>query len=254
MPYLLLAALLVAVGWGLKSAVAIPHPDLGMVILSSIVVLGGSLFWVVLTLHALDLVAAMRRSNRAFISEFVRAVRPRPRELLIALPLTGVALLISHRFVGTADTVVAALDVPFYALAVAAAMSASPDQGAATPRWRMGLTLSVIYIGLFSLSTGLHAWVATHPAMAAAAPWLGVTSAIVAVAAFVSASKFRASVELGRALGSPVLDELTSRLSAIDDAPKKSVGIGDRKPNDVANRSPRPPKVPHGRRKPRRRS
>ena len=55
MAYILLAALIFAVGWGLKSAMSIPHPDGLTVILSSTVVLTGALFWVVVTLHALDL-------------------------------------------------------------------------------------------------------------------------------------------------------------------------------------------------------
>ena len=44
MAYILLAALIFAVGWGLKSAMSIPHPDGLTVILSSTVVLVGSLF------------------------------------------------------------------------------------------------------------------------------------------------------------------------------------------------------------------
>lgn len=253
MPYVLLASLLLAVGWGLKSAVAIPHPDLLTVAVSSIVVLIGSVFWVVLTLHGLDLIVALQRSNRAFVSDFVRAIRPRPRELLIATPLTVLALLMSHQFVGTAGAVVAALDVPFYALAVAAAMSASPRQRTIS-RWRMGLMLSAVYIALFCISTGLHAWVATRPAIAAAAPWLGVTSAITAVVAFVSASKFRSSIELGRALGSPVLDELGGRQSAIESASRRTDGPAGPRRGGPASHPPRPPKPPSGRRKSRRRS
>ena len=61
MAYILLAALIFAVGWGLKSAMSIPHPDGLTVILSSTVVLTGALFWVVVTLHALDLLVAFNR-------------------------------------------------------------------------------------------------------------------------------------------------------------------------------------------------
>lgn len=50
MAYILLAALIFAVGWGLKSAMSIPHPDGLTVILSSTVVLTGALFWVVVAL------------------------------------------------------------------------------------------------------------------------------------------------------------------------------------------------------------
>ena len=45
MAYVLLAALVIALGWGLKSAMSIPHPDGLTVILSSTVVLTGALFW-----------------------------------------------------------------------------------------------------------------------------------------------------------------------------------------------------------------
>ena len=51
MAYILLAALIFAVGWGLKSAMSIPHPDGLTVILSSTVVLTDALFWVVVTLQ-----------------------------------------------------------------------------------------------------------------------------------------------------------------------------------------------------------
>ena len=44
MAYILFGALLFAVGWGLKSAMSVPHPDGLTVILSSTVVLVGSLF------------------------------------------------------------------------------------------------------------------------------------------------------------------------------------------------------------------
>lgn len=254
MAYLLLASLLVAVGWGLKSAVAIPHPDLLTVIVSSIVVLGGSLFWVVLTLHGLDLAVALRRSNRAFVSDFVSTIRPRPRELLIAIPLAMVGLLVIYRSVGAADTCVVALSVPFYALAMAAAISASPSEGKTFPRWRMGLILSAVYIVLLCIGTGLHAWVVTHPATAAAEAWLGVTSVIVAMVAFVSASKFRSSIERGRALGSPVLDELGGRLPALEGTPTTADGTDDRQPDGPAGRSAGSPKPRHRRPKPRRRT
>ncbi len=98
-------------------------------------------------------------------------------------------------------------------------MNASPHN--AKPRWRMRLTLSAVYLALFCISTGLQGWVATHPAMAAAAPWLGVTSAITAIVAFISASKFRSSIELGRALGSPVLNELSGNMPAIEGVTRK---------------------------------
>lgn len=251
MPYVLLASLLVAVGWGLKSAVAIPHPDLLTVIVSSIVVLGGSLFWVVLTLHGLDLSVALARSKRDFVSEFVSAIRPRLRELLIAIPLTVLALLITHETVGVLHAIVGALTAPLYALAIAAAMNASPRN--AKPRWRMRLTLSAVYLALFCISTGLQGWVATHPAMAAAAPWLGVTSTITAIVAFISASKFRSSIELGRALGSRVLNELSGNMPVIEGVTNKT-GTAHHRPGGLAGRPPRPPKPTSGRRKPRRRS
>ena len=64
MAYILFGALLFAVGWGLKSAMSVPHPDGLTVILSSTVVLVGSLFWVVVTLHALDLPGAQLVGER----------------------------------------------------------------------------------------------------------------------------------------------------------------------------------------------
>ena len=87
MAYILFGALLFAVGWGLKSAMSVPHPDGLTVILSSTVVLVGSLFWVVVTLHALDLLVAFRRDDRRYLSEFAAAMRPRLRELLVAAPV-----------------------------------------------------------------------------------------------------------------------------------------------------------------------
>ena len=90
MAYILFGALLFAVGWGLKSAMSVPHPDGLTVILSSTVVLVGSLFWVVVTLHALDLLVAFRRDDRRYLSEFAAAMRPRLRELLVATPVMAV--------------------------------------------------------------------------------------------------------------------------------------------------------------------
>lgn len=253
MGYVLLAALLVAMGWGLKSAFSIPHPDMVTVLVSTATVLVGSLFWVIVTLHALDLVAAFRRSDRAYLVEFGAALRPRMRELLIATPLAIVTLLITYTVVGPAGTLVAALDVPLYALSIAAALSASPTQGATFPRWRMGVALSVIYMVLYGITTGLHAVIATRPALTAAAPWLGVTSAMAAVAAFVSAAKFRASIELARPLGSPVLDHLGGALSGVDSASIKPRDTQGWQGRDPTGRPPRHPPAQHVRRKSRRR-
>ena len=104
MAYVLLAALVIALGWGLKSAMSIPHPDGLTVILSSTVVLTGALFWVVVTLHALDLLVAFKRDDRRYLSEFAAAMRPRLRELLVAAPVMLLGLLIAYRSVGTAGT------------------------------------------------------------------------------------------------------------------------------------------------------
>ena len=93
MAYVLLAALVIALGWGLKSAMSIPHPDGLTVILSSTVVLTGALFWVVVTLHALDLLVAFKRDDRRYLSEFAAAMRPRLRELLVAAPVMLLGLL-----------------------------------------------------------------------------------------------------------------------------------------------------------------
>ena len=253
MAYVLLASLLVALGWGLKSVMSIPHPGGLIIIISGIVVLVGSLFWVVVTLHALDLLVAFRRSDRRYLAGFFSSLRPRMRELLIALPVTGLALLATYGAVGAKGTMVAALDVPFYALSIAAVLSASPTQGKTFPRWRMGVTLSAIYIALYSVTTGLHAVIATRPTLASTAPWLGVTSAMAAVAIYVSATKFRSSIEQGRALTSPVLEELGGKFPGTQAPPPKPGDKAVRQSRDPM-RSP-PPRKPlqYGRRKPGRR-
>lgn len=253
MGYILLAALLVAVGWGLKSAFSIPHPDLVTVLVSTGTVLVGSVFWVIVTLHALDLVSAFLRSDRAYLADFARALRPRMRELLVAMPLAIVALLITYTVVGAAGTLVASLGVPLYALSIAAALTAGHTRGATFTRWRMGVALSAIYMTLCGITTGLHAVIATRPALAVAAPWFGVTSAMAAVAAFVSAVKFRSSIELARPLASPVLDRLGGTLSGIDRASTKPRDTDGRHQKDPNGRPPRHPPPPHAKRKSRRR-
>ncbi len=216
MAYVLLAALVIAVGWGLKSAMSIPHPDGLTVILSSTVVLTGALFWVVVTLHALDLLVAFKRDDRRYLSEFAAAMRPRLRELLVATPVMLLGLLIAYRSVGTAGTVVAALEAPFYALAIASALMARPLQATPVRRRRTGIVLSVIYGALFAITAVLQSAVATRTGMQGAAPWLGVTSALAAIAAFVSAAKFR----------------------SLDRAGTRPVIAGDREPRQSLSRSP----------------
>ena len=165
MAYVLLAALVIALGWGLKSAMSIPHPDGLTVILSSTVVLTGALFWVVVTLHALDLLVAFKRDDRRYLSEFAAAMRPRLRELLVAAPVMLLGLLIAYRSVGTAGTVVAALEAPFYALAIASALMARPLQATPVRRRRTGIVLSVIYGALFAITAVLQSVVATRTGM-----------------------------------------------------------------------------------------
>lgn len=253
MAYILFAALIFAVGWGLKSAMAIPHPDGLTVILSSTIVLVGSLFWVVVTLHALDLLVAFKRDDRRYLSEFAAAMRPRLPELVLATPLMLLGLTIAYRVVGTAGTVVAALEAPFYALAIAAALMARPKPGADAPRWRTGVVLSLIYGALFAVTAALQSAVATRTGMQSAAPWLGVTSALAAVAALVSAAKFRSSIEQGRALSSPVLDSFGNPASGVRGSKSAPGSNADRKPRDPSQPPAYRQLPPHGRRKPGRR-
>ena len=253
MAYVLLAALVIAVGWGLKSAMSIPHPDGLTVILSSTVVLTGALFWVVVTLHALDLLVAFKRDDRRYLSEFAAAMRPRLRELLVATPVMLLGLLIAYRSVGTAGTVVAALEAPFYALAIASALMARPLQATPVRRRRTGIVLSVIYGALFAITAALQSAVATRTGMQSAAPWLGVTSALAAVAALVSAAKFRSSIEQGRALSSPVLDSFGNPSAGARGSRSTPKSHADRKPRDPSQPPTYRQIPPHGRRKPGRR-
>ena len=247
MAYILFGALLFAVGWGLKSAMSVPHPDGLTVILSSTVVLVGSLFWVVVTLHALDLLVAFRRDDRRYLSEFAAAMRPRLRELLVATPVMLLGLLIAYRSVGTAGTVVAALEAPFYALAIASALMARPLQATPVRRRRTGIVLSVIYGALFAITAVLQSVVATRTGMQGAAPWLGVTSALAAIAAFVSAAKFRSSIEQARALSSPVIESLGNPFPRHQNRPSPPDGT-----SPPLRKGPSGP-PPHGGRKRRRR-
>ena len=245
MAYVLLASLLVALGWGLKSVMSIPHPGGLIIIISGIVVLVGSLFWVVVTLHALDLLVAFRRDDRRYLSEFAAAMRPRLRELLVATPVMLLGLLIAYRSVGTAGTVVAALEAPFYALAIASALMARPLQATPVRRRRTGIVLSVIYGALFAITAVLQSVVATRTGMQGAAPWLGVTSALAAIAAFVSAAKFRSSIEQARALSSPVIESLGNPFPSHQNGPSS--------PDSPSSRLRKGPSPPHGGRKRRRR-
>jgi len=247
MAYVLLAALVIALGWGLKSAMSIPHPDGLTVILSSTVVLTGALFWVVVTLHALDLLVAFKRDDRRYLSEFAAAMRPRLRELLVAAPVMLLGLLIAYRSVGTAGTVVAALEAPFYALAIASALMARPLQAIPVRRRRTGIVLSVIYGALFTITAVLQSAVATRTGMQGAAPWLGVTSALAAIAAWVSAAKFRASIEQARALSSPVIESFGNPFPRHQNRPSPPDGT-----SPPLHKGPSGP-PPHGGRKRRRR-
>lgn len=205
MGYVLLASLLVAIGWGFKSATSISHPDLLTVALSSAVVMAGSLFWVVVTVHVLDLIVAWRRSDRDYLVAFASSLRPRLLEFLIAMPLVGMALWITYLSAGTTSMVFVALGGPFYLFSIATVLSARSSQGQAFPMQRTRLVLSLIYIAMFVVTTYLASAVTTKTVLSGAIPWLCVTAALVALASYLSATRFRSSVEQGRALTSHVL-------------------------------------------------
>ena len=87
------------------------------------------------------------------------------RNTLVAAPVMLLGLLIAYRSVGTAGTVVAALEAPFYALAIASALMARPLQATPVRRRRTGIVLSVIYGALFAITAVLQSVVATRTGM-----------------------------------------------------------------------------------------
>ena len=105
--------------------------------------------------------------------------------------------------------------------------------------------LSVIYGALFAITAVLQSVVATRTGMQGAAPWLGVTSALAAIAAFVSAAKFRSSIEQARALSSPVIESLGNPFPSHQNGPSS--------PDSPSSRLRKGPSPPHGGRKRRRR-
>ena len=114
-------------------------------------------------------------------------------------------------------------------------------------RRRTGIVLSVIYGALFTITAVLQSAVATRTGMQGAAPWLGVTSALAAIAAWVSAAKFRASIEQARALSSPVIESFGNPFPRHQNRPSPPDGT-----SPPLRKGPSGP-PPHGGRKRRRR-
>ncbi len=238
MIYILIAVFVVASAWGFAALSSLPIHGFFQLALGSSVVILGSLAWVMVAVHMLDVgIAPLRVESQTFLKRFAEALRPSMFDLLVAVVVSAAVVLLYHylRIPGSFSGLSTA---PIYAVAIKWVLSTRASKPTLAVSWRARTFISMVYLLLMALALYLLVRAESARLQTWIYAWLLVTTSAVAAACYLSAASFRASILHGQILRSPTVDLLRSRTGLRATAPPLAERQDSRRWRSAAPKNP----------------
>lgn len=238
MIYILIAVFAVASAWGFAALLYLPIHGFLMLALGSGVVILGSLAWVMLAVHMLDVgIAPLRAENHAFLKRFAEALRPSVFDLLVAVVVSAAVVLLYY-YLRIPASFSGLSTAPIYAVAMKWVLSTRASKPTLAVSWRARTFISMVYLFLMVLALYLLVRAESARLQTWTYAWLLVTTAVVAAACYLSAASFRASILHGQILRSPTVELLRSRIGLRATLPSVAAKQGSRRWHSAAPKNP----------------
>ena len=238
MIYILIAVFVVASAWGFAALASLPIHSFLMLALGSGVVILGSLAWVMVAVHMLDVgIAPLRAENQTFLKRFAEALRPGLFDLLVAGVVSAAVVLLYH-YLRIPASFSGLSTAPIYAVAIKWVLSVRTSKPTLAVSWRARTLISMVYLVLMALALYLLARAESARLPTWTYVWLLVATGAVAAACYLSAANFRASILHGQILRSPTVELLRSKIGLRAIAPPVAAKQGSRRWQSVAPKNP----------------
>lgn len=238
MIYILIAVFVVASAWGFAALLSLPIHGFLMLVLGSGVVILGSLAWVMVAVHMLDVgIAPLRAENQTFLKRFAEALRPSLVDLLVAVVVSAAVVLLYH-YLRIPANFSGLSTAPIYAVAIKWVLSTRASKPTLAVSWRARTFISMVYLFLMVLALYLLVRAESARLQTWTYGWLLVTTAVVAAACYLSAASFRASILHGEILRSPTVELLRSRIGPRANSPSVAAKQASRRWQSAAPKNP----------------
>ena len=212
MIYMLVAVFIAGSVWGFAALASLPSHSFMTLALGSGVVIVGSMAWVMVTVHMLDVgIAPLQAENQTFLKRFAAALRPSMFDLLVA-GLVSAAVVLLYHHLRIPVTFSGLSTAPIYAIAVKWVLFARANKQTLVVSWRARTLISMVYFVLGALALYLLARAESARLQTWIYVWLLVTTGAVAAACYLSAANFRASILHGQILRSPTVELLRRKI------------------------------------------
>jgi len=213
MIYAITAILLIATALGIGSAFALATSGIGIA-LGCVTALAGAVFWVSLTLHAVDACIETKDKSLGMQGRLLAAANP-----YLVAGVMGTALTLALgwcvcRVTGLSVTQVVLSGLPLFMFAIAQAVKPKVSKTTRVPAKAMPWILSVVLLALSLLGLQLIAFLEDAQSLPAQT-WVVATLLATGLSCYISASYYQWSVTTGDVRRSPTIMRLVQQTGAM---------------------------------------